>query len=73
MEGCKYRKAFAMSLKSAPFPIKRRVSLTNFSMKRSIDMEKTITTRFLVSSLNIALWTIMVPVLFNNKSFSFNK
>jgi hypothetical protein len=55
MDGCRYRKALIMSVMSAPFPIKRRVSFTNFSIKRSIDMEKTMTIRFLNSSLNIAL------------------
>jgi hypothetical protein len=61
-EGCMYRKSFAISIRSAPLPIKSLVSLTNFSIKSITDIEKIMTVKFQKSSFSISLWIIIVSV-----------
>ena len=55
IDGCKYINIFKISLKSAPVPIRTFVILTNFSMKRIMEREKTITAKLMSSSFNIVL------------------
>jgi hypothetical protein len=55
IDGCKYINILTISTRSAPLPIKSRVSLTNFSMKRIIEREKIITDKFFNNSFSMVL------------------